>query len=280
MTQTSLANAAAKFRVGLVQLCATRNPDENTLLATKLIRQAANEGAQYIQTPEVTTLMETDPKAMLAVSQPEESNTSLDAFRSLAAELSVWLHIGSIGIKVSDTKLANRSFVIAPDGNIAARYDKIHMFDVILPNEERYDESRNFEPGVNAVSVDLPWGRLGLTICYDLRFAYLHRALAHAGAQFLAVPAAFTRTTGEAHWHTLLKARAIETGCFVFAAGQTGDHDCGRQTFGHSLVVSPWGEILTDGGTSQGVVVADIDVGRVTDVRRQIPALNHDRTFE
>ncbi len=280
MNDKTLANTAPNFRAGLVQISATRDPVENTKLAVTLIRQAASDGADYIQTPEVTTLMEMDQKAMFAASQTENGNKALDAFQTLAAELSVWLHIGSMGIRVSDTKLANRSYVIAPNGDIAARYDKIHMFDVILANEERYDESRNYMPGTNAVTVDLPWGKLGLTICYDLRFAYLHRALAHAGADFLAVPAAFTQTTGEAHWHTLLRARAIETGCFVFAAGQTGDHACGRETFGHSLIVSPWGEVLADAGTSPGVVIANIDVAKVSEVRRQIPALTHDRPFE
>ena len=280
MTSTTSKKPAQNFRAALVQMCATRDPGENTNLASGLIRQAAADGADYIQTPEVTTLMETDPATMLSVSEAEHSNKALDTFRTLADELSVWLHIGSMGIKLPDNKLANRSFVIAPNGDIAARYDKIHMFDVMLPNEERYSESDNYAPGRNAVTVDLPWGKLGLTICYDLRFAYLHRALAHAGADFLAVPAAFTRTTGAAHWHTLLKARAIETGCFVFAAGQTGDHTCGRETYGHSLVVSPWGEILADAGTAPGVVVADIDVTKVSEVRQQIPALTHDRSFE
>ncbi len=280
MANTPTKNTSQNFRAALVQMCATLDPEENTVLAAALIRQAAAEGADYIQTPEVTTLMETDPAAMFAASQPEPGNTALGAFRALAAELAVWLHIGSMGIKVSDNKLANRSFVIAPTGDIAARYDKIHMFDVILANEERYDESRNYAPGSEAITAELPWGRLGLTICYDLRFAYLHRALAHAGADFLAVPAAFTRTTGEAHWHTLLKARAIETGCFVFAAGQTGDHACGRQTYGHSLIISPWGEVLADAGTEPGIAIADIDVREVEIVRSQIPALKHDRPFE
>ncbi len=268
------------FRAALVQMCATRDPVENVAIASDLIREAAQQGASYIQTPEVTNLMETERERMFSAAEMENGNTALEAFRSLAKHLNVWLHIGSMAVRLSNDKLANRSYVIAPDGSVAAQYDKIHMFDVTLTDERRYDESRNYQAGDKAVTAQLPWGQLGITICYDVRFAYLHRTLAQSGAHFLAVPAAFTQKTGEAHWHTLLKARAIETGCFVFAAGQTGLHECGRETYGHSLIVSPWGEVLADAGKAPGVIVADIDVAKVAKVRQQIPALTHDRDIQ
>ena len=198
---------------------------------------------------------------------------------ALAKDLGIWLSVGSLAIKVAADKVANRSFLMGPDGRIHARYDKIHMFDVELPNGETYEESRNYRPGGEAVVADTPFGRLGLTICYDLRFPHLYRALAKAGASYLTVPSAFTQVTGEAHWHVLLRARAIETGCFVFAAAQSGTHENGRKTFGHSLIVGPWGEVLADGGTQTGVVTADIDPARVSEARGRIPALQHDRDF-
>lgn len=269
----------AKFRAGLVQMCAGRNLQKNVDDATALIRQAASAGAQYVQTPEVTTLMELDRERLFAAIGPEEGNAALAHFRRLAEELGIWLHIGSMAIKVSADKLANRTFVIDPRGNIAARYDKIHMFDVDLANGESYHESRNYEPGTTAVVVDLPWGRLGLTICYDLRFPYLHRALAKAGADFIAGPAAFTKTTGEAHWHALLRARAIETQCYVLAAAQTGLHEMGRATYGHSIVLAPWGETIAETGTEPGFIIADIDRAVVNDVRARVPSLTHDRNF-
>ncbi len=269
----------ASFRAGLVQMCATRDPDRNVADATALIREAAAAGAQYVQTPEVTTLMELDSTRLFSLIEPEEGNAALIHFQHLARELGIWLHIGSMAVKVSAGKLANRSYVIAPDGTIAARYDKIHMFDVNLPGGESYTESRNYAPGTAGVVVDLPWGRLGLTICYDLRFPYLHRALAKAGAQFIAGPAAFTKTTGEAHWHTLLRARAIETQCFVLAAAQTGTHEMGRATYGHSIVIAPWGETVAEAGTEPGVITAEIDPAVVADVRTRVPSLTHDRSF-
>lgn len=268
------------FRAALVQLCSGRDVERNVADASALIREAAAGGAHYVQTPEVTTLMDLDRANLLARSRPEEGNPALTTLRGLAAELGIWLHIGSMTILLGSGKLANRSLLIAPDGRIAARYDKIHMFDVDLANGESYRESRNFEAGRQAVVAELPWGRLGLTICYDLRFAYLHRALAKAGARFIAVPAAFTRPTGEAHWHTLSRARAIETQCFVLAAAQGGRHEHGRETYGHSLIVSPWGEVLAEGGIEPGVIVADIRPAEVDEVRARIPSLQHDRPFE
>lgn len=274
------ANGSAAFRVALVQLCSSRDVARNVRDATALIREAAAQGADYIQTPEVTTLMELDRELLLAALQPEFGNTALAAFTEAARDLKVWLHIGSMAIKCDDGRIANRSYLIAPDGRIAARYDKIHMFDVDLGNGEVYRESESYAAGSKAVLAELPWGTLGLTICYDLRFPALHRALAKGGAKFLAVPAAFTRVTGEAHWHTLLKARAVEAQSFVFAAAQGGRHENGRETFGHSLIISPWGQVLAEGGVDPGVIAADIDLTIVDDVRRRLPSLTHDRTFE
>lgn len=267
------------FRAALVQLCSGRDVGANVAAATTLIREAAAGGAQYVQTPEVTTLMELDRERLFAACQSEDNDTAIRHFQTLARELSIWLHIGSIAVKVAGDRLANRSFVISPAGGIVARYDKIHMFDVDLPGGESYKESQSYAPGREAAVADLPWGRLGLTICYDLRFPYLHRALAKAGANLIAIPAAFTRTTGEAHWHTLIRARAIETQCFVLAAAQGGRHEHGRETFGHSLIVSPWGEILAEAGTTPCVVMADLDMSDVEDVRRRVPSLSHDRDF-
>ena len=267
------------FRAGLVQMCSGRTIADNVQEATRLIREAKAGGAEYIQTPEVTTQMERDRDKLLVETLPEDGNPSLAHFRTLARELKIWLHIGSMAVAVGGGQLANRALLIGPTGAVAARYDKIHMFDVQLPNGEHYRESRNFKPGAEAVIADLPWGKLGLSICYDLRFAALYRTLAQAGAQILAIPSAFTKPTGRAHWHTLMRARAIETGCFVLAAAQAGKHENGRETFGHSLVVSPWGEIIAEAGIEPGVVFADIDLAKVGEARAQVPSLQHDRTF-
>ena len=268
------------FRAGLVQMCSGRDVRKNVSDALELISAAAAQGADYIQTPEVTTLMELERARLMAELTPEEGNSALAAFTDAARRLRVWLHIGSMGVKVADNRIANRSYLISPDGRIAARYDKIHMFDVDLGNGDVYCESVSYAGGSKAVIADLPWGPLGMTICYDLRFPALHRALAQGGAKFLAAPAAFTRITGEAHWHVLLRARAIEAQSFVFAAGQGGRHENGRETYGHSLIVSPWGQVLADGGAGPGVVTADIDLAILDDVRRRVPSLKHDRQFE
>jgi deaminated glutathione amidase len=272
--------AAAKFRVSLVQMCSGRSVDRNIADATALIREAAAGGADYVQTPEVTTLMELERDPLFAVAKSEANDPAVGHFARLAKELGIWLHIGSMVVLAGPGKLANRALLYAPDGRIAARYDKIHMFDVDLPNGESYRESANYQPGSHAVLADLPWGALGMTICYDLRFPHLYRALARSGASFLAVPAAFTRLTGEAHWHTLLKARAIESQCFVFAAAQAGRHEHGRETFGHSLVISPWGQVLAEGGVQPSVISTDVELGTLDDVRTRVPSLRHDRPFE
>jgi predicted amidohydrolase len=271
---------APRLKVGLVQMRTGRDVEKNLIEASALIREAAMGGALYVQTPEVTTLMEFDRARLFVETRPEDGNPALAHFRALARELGIWLHIGSMGILVKPDKIANRAFLIDPNGRIVARYDKIHMFDVQLPGGESYRESRNFEPGCHAVLADLPWGPLGLTICYDLRFPHLYRTLAKAGARFIAIPAAFTIPTGEAHWHTLLRARAIETQCFVLAAAQGGKHENGRGTYGHSLIVGPWGEIVAEAGTDPCVLVAELDLRAIDEARSRVPSLEHDRPFE
>lgn len=271
---------AASFRVGLIQMRSGRAPTANLDAATKLIGEAKRAGADYVQTPEMTNIMELSRERLFAAIMPEESDPSLAAFRELAFNLSLYVHVGSLAIKVSPDKAANRSFLINPKGEIIARYDKIHMFDVDLGSGESYRESQNFRPGELAMLADLPWGRFGLSICYDLRFPALYRALAEAGASMLTIPSAFTRLTGEAHWHVLVRARAIENGCFVLAAAQGGAHENGRETFGHSLVVDPWGRILAEAGTEPCVIMADIDPAAVAAARARIPSLQHGRRFE
>jgi deaminated glutathione amidase len=271
---------SGKFRVGLIQMRSGVAPHANIDAATRLIGEAKTGGADYVQTPEMTNILESSRERLFAAIVPEEQDASLATFRELARALQLTIHVGSLAIKASADKAVNRSFLIDRRGEIVARYDKIHMFDVDLKGGESYRESRSYRPGDLAVLSDLPWGRLGLTICYDLRFPALYRALAEAGATFLAIPSAFTRQTGEAHWHVLMRARAIENGSFVLAAAQGGDHENGRSTFGHSLVVDPWGRILADGGTEPGVVFADIDPAEVSAARGRIPSLQHGRRFE
>ena len=274
------AGPSRQFRAALVQMCSGRDVERNVSDATNLIYRAKREGADYVQTPEMTTIMELDRARLLAAARPEAGNPALSHFQLLARELGIYLHIGSMAVLVSEGRLANRSFLITPNGDIAARYDKIHMFDVDLGGGESYRESANYQPGSRAVLADLPWGKLGLTICYDLRFPHLYRALARAGARFLAIPSAFTRPTGMAHWHTLLRARAIESQAFVFAAAQGGTHENGRETFGYSLIVSPWGELLAEAGVHPTVIVADVELQLLEDVRRRVPSLQHDRAFD
>jgi predicted amidohydrolase len=272
--------SADAVRVGLVQMCTGRSVEKNLQDASALVRDAARQGATYIQTPEITTLMEMDRERLFATIRPQAADPSIPRFADLARELGIWLHIGSMPILLGGGKVANRSLLFSPQGAIAASFDKIHMFDVELPGGESYRESRNYQPGNTGVVADLPWGRLGLTVCYDLRFPHLYRALAKAGADVLAIPSAFTRKTGEAHWHVLLRARAIENGCFVLAAAQAGRHESGRETYGHSLIVNPWGEIVAEAGVDPGVIVADIAPGEVVAARQRIPSLQHDRPFQ
>src|SRR3977135_603206 len=267
------------FTVGLVSMRSGFSPAANLDDAIGLIRQAKENGADYVQTPEMTNIMDIKRERLFAAMVGEEDDKSLARLRELARELGIFIHIGSLGVKVSPERAANRSFLIDRQGEIAARYDKIHMFDVDLANGESYRESRNFRPGEHAVVADLPWGRIGLSICYDLRFPALYRALAEAGASFLTVPSAFTRKTGEAHWHTLLRHRALENGCFVFAAAQGGMHENKRETYGHSLIVDPWGTVLAEGGVEPGVFMAKIDPAKVETARKTVPSLQHGRRF-
>jgi deaminated glutathione amidase len=272
--------AVTAFRAACVQLRSSDDVAQNIKTTSELVREARAKGADFIATPENTTLMAPDGGAKLEKSFAEDRDPALPAFCALAQETGAWLLIGSLAIKTSETKTANRSFLIDPKGRIAAHYDKIHLFDVDLPSGETYRESNTVAGGHRAELADLPWGKVGLSICYDLRFPQLYRAYAKAGAFLLTVPSAFTETTGKAHWHVLLRARAIENGAFVIAPAQGGTHANGRQTYGHSLIVAPWGEILAEGGTEPGVIVADIDPTAVTAARSRVPSLRHDRDFE
>lgn len=268
---------AGHCRVGILQMTSTREPAENVAAAEKLIRRATANGADLVATPEMTTIVERSRTRLLAASHRESDDPALARFRALAADLGIYLLIGSIPIRLAGERLANRSFLLAPDGGIAARYDKIHLFDVDLPGGESYRESALYRAGSEAVLVATPLAAVGLSICYDLRFPHLYRLLAGAGAEILFVPSAFTARTGRAHWHTLLRARAIETGAFVIAPAQVGRHADGRTTYGHALAVSPWGEILLDLEENVGEAVINLDLEAVAEARSRIPALCHDR---
>jgi predicted amidohydrolase len=271
---------SGRFTAACVQMTSGREPEANTAAAETLIRRAREAGAELIMTPETTDMIEPRGRLTFEKARPEAEHGGLAAFRDLAAELGVWLLAGSFVVRLAADRLANRSFLIAPGGDVAARYDKIHMFDVEIPDGQSYRESRAYQPGGQAITADLPWGRLGLTVCYDLRFPQLYWALAKGGADFISVPAAFTKFTGRAHWHVLLRARAIETGCFVFAPAQCGSHAEGRKTYGHSLIVAPWGEVLAEGGQAPGVITAEIDPAEVAKARAMVPSLGHDRPFD
>ena len=268
------------FNAAMIQMRSGLDPAANLAAALKLIDEAKAAGADYVLTPEMTNILAAKREQLFAKIVAEEQDTTLTTLRDVARKLAIYIHIGSLAIKASPEKAANRSFLIDRRGEVVARYDKIHMFDVDLAGGESYRESDTYRPGELAMIADLPWGRLGLTVCYDLRFPALYRALAEAGASFLAIPSAFTRQTGEAHWHVLQRARAIENGCFVLAAAQGGKHENGRETYGHSLVVNPWGRILAEGGTELGVVMAQIDPSEIVAARSRIPSLHHGRRFE
>lgn len=269
-----------KFIAACVQNTADRDPAPSMEKLGNLIRQARDAGSDLIMTPEVCHMLEPRRKLGMEKAQLETANESLEIFQSLAEETKAWLLIGSMAIKIkNEQRMANRSFLINPDGNIVARYDKIHMFDVDVGEGDTYRESNGYRPGETATLATLPWGSLGMTICYDMRFPYLYRDLAKAGADFLTAPSAFTVPTGRAHWHVLLRARAIENGCFVFAPAQVGKHAEGRKTYGHSLIVDPWGEVLADGGENVGFITAEIDVSKVSEARSRVPSLFNDRPY-
>ncbi|WP_424985784.1 carbon-nitrogen hydrolase family protein [Microbulbifer sp. S227A] len=274
------------MKVALIQLSSSDDPQENLARTQDYIAKAADAGAGFVLTPEVTNCVSTSRRHQNQVLMHEDADTTLAALRAQAADQKIWLLVGSLGLKTGDAdgRFANRSLLIGPDGQIKARYDKIHMFDVQVTPEETYRESDGYRPGTRATVVDTPFGKVGMSICYDIRFPHLYRALAQAGARILTIPAAFSYVTGAAHWHSLLRARAIETGCFVLAPAQTGTHPSStgkpRQTYGHSLAVSPWGEVLLDAGTEAGVFTFDMDMTAVDDARRKVPSLTHDRVFE
>lgn len=273
------------MKIALLQLTSSDQPDKNLDMVRAMMREAVAQGAEFVLTPEVTNCLSTSRSHQKEVLEPEAGNTFLAGMREEAQAQGVWLLLGSLGVTTDDPdgRFANRSFLISPEGEIAGWYDKIHMFDVQVTPEETYRESDGYRPGDRAVVVDAGFAKIGMTICYDLRFAKLYRTLAHAGATILTVPAAFSPVTGAAHWEPILRARAIETGCFVIAPAQTGAHEISRgkprSTHGHSLVVAPWGEVLLDAGTDPGVYLVDLDLDAVAEARRRVPSLTHDREF-
>ncbi len=274
------------MRAGLVQLNVGDDPMANLPRTITLVQAAVAGGAGFVLTPECTNILSANRNHQRAVLHHEADDPTLNALRKQAAQSGIWLLIGSLALLTNDAdgRFANRSFLIGPDGAIVARYDKIHMFDVDVTETEVYRESAGYRPGSMAVLADTTFGKVGMTVCYDMRFPHLYRRLAQSGAQILTVPAAFNHLTGAAHWETLLRARAIETGCFVLAPAQTGFHPetigKGRKTHGHSLAIAPWGEILADGGTDPGVTFVDIDLAEVANARARVPSLIHDRAFE
>lgn len=268
------------MKVGLIQLTTGRDIDLAVEDVCARISEAADIGSEFISTPETTHLMEMRKPDVFDKAYSEVADPGLKRFQALAKEKAVWLHIGSLIIKLSDEKLANRSFLIDPSGKIVARYDKIHLFDVTLGGGESYRESATYQAGKTAVVYEAPKAIFGLSVCYDVRFPGLYRTLAQAGANILLVPAAFTQPTGEAHWHTLLRARAIENGCFVLAAAQTGMHETGRKTYGHSLIIDPWGNVLSDGGTENGIIIHDLNMSLVDKARARVPSLEHDKEYD
>lgn len=271
---------ADRIKVACLQISTGREVDPNLQAIGEMARRAVDAGAGFILTPEVSVMLEPKREPKFAKAEDEANPYAIPFFVNLARETGAWLLAGSMAVKLAgEERLVNRSYLFAPDGRIAARYDKIHMFDVDLAAGESYRESSQFRPGQETVVVETPFARVGLTICYDLRFPALYRALAQAGAEILTIPSAFAVATGRAHWHTLLRARAIETGCFVLAPAQTGTHAEGRTTYGHSLIVDPWGEVLADAGEEVGFITAELDLARVAEARRMVPSLQHDRPF-
>lgn len=274
------------MRAGLIQLSVSDDPEANLPVTLDLVRQAHAGGAGFVLTPEVTNCLSSDRAHQRKVLRHEADDHTLAALRAEAARLNIWFLIGSLGVLTGDPdgRFANRSFLIAPDGRVAARYDKIHMFDVNVSETEQYRESAGYRPGTRAVVVPTAFARIGMSVCYDVRFPHLYRRLAKAGAEIVTVPAAFNDTTGAAHWESLLRARAIENGCYVLAPAQCGTHAAHngrpRRTHGHSLAISPWGEVLADGGGEIGVILADLDLAQVAKARERIPSLTHDRAFE
>ncbi len=267
------------FRVACIQISSTDNIADNLAVVEKMVREAAAQGAVFIATPENTCHILTPSIEKLKTAVAHDVHPAIEKFSKLALELGVWILIGSIAVRIGGDKLANRSLLFGPDGGLFAHYDKIHLFDVQLPTGEVHRESDLIAPGDKLVLADTPLAKIGLSICYDVRFPQLYRALAQRGAEVICVPSAFTVPTGKAHWEVLLRARAIENGCYIIAPGQTGTHHGGRRTYGHSLIVSPWGDILAKAGEEVGIIYADIDLDQVEVARSSIPALTHDRVI-
>lgn len=271
----------SSFKAACVQLRSGRTISDNIETTSALIREAAAAGARYVQTPEMTHLVETSRTSLKEKISLTENDAAVLAFSSLAEELKIHLHVGSLAIARADGKVANRAFFFSPEGETLATYDKIHMFDVDLENGESWRESNTYEPGLESPVVKTDFASFGLAICYDLRFPALFREQALAGANILTAPACFTQQTGRAHWHVLLRSRAIENGSYMIAAAQGGLHEDGRTTFGHSLIVDPWGEIIAESfGDEPGFITADIDLEKIEKVRGRIPVLKHVRTFD
>jgi len=267
------------FRLACIQTNSGNDMERNIEAACALVRRARDDGAELIALPEVVALIEPDRERLVATAPDEADHPALGAFAALARETGAWILAGSITVRARDGRVANRSLLLDAAGDIVGRYDKIHMFDVDLPGGESYRESDTYRPGAETCVARTPWGGLGMTVCYDLRFPELYRALAKAGADLLAVPSAFTRQTGRAHWSVLLRARAIETGAYVFAPAQCGDHGGGRQTYGHTMIVDPWGAVVAEAGEETGVTIADIDPAKIAEARRAIPSLTQDRAY-
>jgi deaminated glutathione amidase len=286
VTASAGASPAGPFTAACIQHTAGPDPEPNLRIVGELVRRARDAGAELIMTAEASNLIESGRRRR-DKAKPEADDPFLAGMRALASELGVWLLLGSLvidpagepGADPGEERLANRSLLLDSAGGVVARYDKIHMFDIDLPGGESYRESNAYRPGRDTVVAETPWGRLGMSVCYDVRFPHLYRALAQAGADFLTVPSVFTVPTGRAHWHVLLRARAIENGCFVFAPAQWGEHAGGRRSYGHSLIVDPWGEVLADGGEETGIVTARIDPARIAEARGAVPSLTHDRAF-
>lgn len=270
---------SSAFRVACLQLNSGNDLQANLAVVTSMTREAAASGAQFALMPEYALMMDGSGRVMRERALEAGGAPVLGAIRALARELKVWLLVGSLTVRTEEERIANRSFLISADGSTVATYDKIHMFDVTLPDGKVIRESSAYRPGDRAVIADTPWGKLGMTVCYDLRFPGLFRALAQAGAQFITVPSSFQRQTGKSHWHALLKARAIENECFILAPAMCGDHPGNRQTYGHTLVIDPWGDTVAEGGESPQIVYADIEPAQVTKVRSMIPSLEHDRQY-
>jgi predicted amidohydrolase len=268
------------FKVALLQAETGNDLAANLQTVTAMTHEAAQSGASFVLTPEYTLMMDGSGRTMRESALDPDGGQALAQLQALAAELSIWLLVGSLTLKTEGDRIANRSFLIAADGSVRASYDKIHMFDATLPDGKVIRESSAYCPGARAVTAETPWGKLGLTVCYDLRFPQLYRSLAQAGARYLTIPSSFQRATGKDHWHPLIQARAIENACFVFAPAMCGEHPGNRSTYGHSLVVDPWGKILADGGDAPGIVYADIDPQRVDKVRGMLPCLEHDVAFQ